>query len=423
MRKPLAGHLSAAQRQRMVWAFQALGWFFIIMIIGGVVVRVTNSVARVNDPFKGDAIQNPAFPSLTYGIQVFGWWDSGFFGYQLDSVSILRFNTIKQSFAWRDLEPIQGVWAFAESDRIMGEAESRSLKVVARLGQIPAWAAEDSDFLSTEEKDAPPRSLDEWSNYCTTIATRYKGRIMAYQVWNEPNLTREWGSLPPNAADYVTVLGVCSNAIRQADPQAKIISAGLAPTGTNDPNVATPDDVYLDAMYRAGFQQYVDVVGVHAPGYSAPSYGPDDAEREGRGRWFSFRRVEDLRKIMIAHGDEARQMAILEMGYTTDPIHPDYAWFAVTEEQRAEYMVEAFTYMKDHWRPWIGLVSVIYMQNPLWSRDTEEYWWSISTLDRFHTEAYMALAQMPKYCDDTVLEAWEPNAKEEDYLDDLNACP
>lgn len=386
------------------------------LFLGGLAVYSLQS----RDPFAGDQVSK-AFPSLTYSIQVFGWWDNGQFGYQMDTVNMLGFNTIKQGFAWSDLETVPNEWDFTQADRIMNEAESRNLKVIARLGQVPMWALT-SDQQSNESIDTPPNDLSLWANYCMTLATRYKGRIVGYQVWNEPNLSREWGNQRPDAAVYTALLKACSEVIRAIDPAAKIISAGLAPTGTND-DTATPDDVYLNAMYDAGFQQYVDAVGVHAPGFSAPSYGPDDAEREGRGRWASFRRPEDLRKIMVARGDAARQMAILEMGYTTDPIHPDYSWFAVTEEQREVYMLEAYAYMAEHWRPWVGLVSAIYMQKVGWDQNNEEYWWSLSTFDRYHSLALMSMMGMPKYCDDVVLAPGKEGALETEYLGNLKSCP
>lgn len=376
---------------------------------------------RPTDPFRGADITNPAFPSLTYSIQVFGWWDTGYFGYQMDTVNMLGFNTIKQTFAWRDLEPLPGRWDFTQADRILAEAERRGIRVVARLGQVPEWAAVGSR-QSDDDHDAPPDDLNAWAAYCGTLAARYRGRIVGYQVWNEPNLSREWGDQPPDAAGYTQLLAACSAAIRAADPSAKVISAGLAPTGTHDAT-AVPDDVFLDAMYRAGFQQHVDAVGVHAPGFSAPEYGPDDAERDGRGRWASFRRVEDLRKIMLLHNDSARQMAILEMGYTTDPIHPAYSWFAVTEEQRADYMLRAYDYIVRHWRPWVGLVSAIYLQKPGWDQSDEEYWWSLSTFDRYHSPALMAMMRMPKFCDDFVVPEGPLNATEEEYRGLVKSCP
>ena len=62
--------------------------------------------------------------------------------------------------------------------------------------------------------------MGAWGDYCGAIATRYAGRIAAYQIWNEPNLAREWGGHSPSAGEYVELLRVCSEAIRAADPQA-----------------------------------------------------------------------------------------------------------------------------------------------------------------------------------------------------------
>lgn len=363
------------------------------------------------DPFAADAVTNPAFTSLTYGIQAFLWWDGGEVGLMLDWVRQMRFSHVKQTFAWRDLEPERGVWTFTESDRIVfEEVEPRNLHIVARLGKTPAWAIDDPNFEYHDDNDRPPTDTAAWANYCATVASRYKGRIVAYQIWNEPNLSREWGGLEPNAAGYTELLKPCSEAIRAADPDAKIISAGLAPTGTYDA-LAHPDDIFLDAMYRSGFQQYIDAVGVHAPGYGQPpEYGPDDAERDGRHRFMSFRRVEDLRKIMIQYGDAARQMAILEIGWTTDPINPDYAWQRVTEEQQAEYIRGAYEYAAQHWRPWVGLMSAIYLPKPVWTENDEEYWWSITVPGTTFTRpAFAALVQMPKYCGDQTARAFRPD--------------
>jgi hypothetical protein len=255
------------------------------------------------------------------------------------------------------------------------------------------------------------------------VASRYRGRIAAYQIWNEPNLAREWGNQEPDAEAYVDMLAACSQAIRDADPDAILISAGLSPTGNHDA-IAHRDDLYFQAMYAADFQQYVDVVGMHAPGYTVPSYGPDDAERDGKGRWATFRRVEDLRKIMIANGDAARQVAILEFGWTLDPgIHPDYAWFAVPDEAtQAQYLVEAYQYAAEHWRPWVGLMSVIYISDPSWTEQDEEYWWGITTAEGYVRQSYMDLANMAKYCGERIIPARAPNSPEALGLVPVDPC-
>jgi hypothetical protein len=363
------------------------------------------------DPFAGDQVTDPPFTSLTYGVQGFLWWDETAASLQLEWTRLMVFSHFKQIFAWEDIEPARGVWDFSRADEIVAEAEAKGVKLVARLTEAPDWALVDQLAAQPDGEmpdwvvDSPPDNPADFGTYCGTLAARYRGRIAAWQLWNEANLAREWGGRVPNAAEFVQLLQACSVAIRVADPDAILISGGLSPTETWTEQ-ATPDDMFFQQMYDAGFQRYVDVVGVHAPGYDQPpEVSPDEAVALGSRRAFTFRRVEDLRRIMVRNGDGARQMAILEMGWTTDPgTNPDYAWFAVDEATQADYFVRAFRYAADHWRPWMGLMSIIYLGNPEWTPAAEEYWWSVMTLD-FARPAYFELANMQKDCGERIIPA------------------
>jgi hypothetical protein len=361
-----------------------------------------------SDAFLGFRVVDSPFTSLTYGIQAFLWWDTGQAGLHMDWIQQMVFSHVKQTFAWEDIEPQPGAWDFERSDVLISELERRSLKVVARLTDTPSWAYGNRE-PTAGVVDTPADRLEDWANYCRVVAEHYRGRIAAYQIWNEPNLSREWGGQVPDPAGYVALLRVCSEAIRAADPDAILISAGLAPTGDYT-NEAWPDDLYFQQMYDHGFQQYVDVVGVHAPGYTAPEVDPADAP--GGNRFFSFRRVEDMRRIMVANGDAAHQMAILEMGWTTDPLHSDMQWFAVDEAAQARYFVEGYRYIAEHWRPWVGLVSAIYIANPAWTEENEEYWWAITRAEGYTRPAYIDLANMEKYCGDDFRPARDPSSPE-----------
>lgn len=383
-----------------------------LVILLGVMIERFNAFDA--DPFRAAAVTDAPFTSLTYAVHTFLWWDEHQANIHLDWARLMVFSHVKQVFAWEDIEVERGRWDFARADEILDGVEARGLKLVARLSDAPEWAhpaiegEKDVDYI-----DAPPADFADYAAYCGAVAERYRGRIAAYQIWNEPNLAREWGNRPPNAAEYVQLLEACSTAIRAADPEAIVISAGLAPTGTCC-EIARPDDVYLREMYAAGFQQYVDVLGVHAPGYSAPELSPDEAEANGSLRFFSFRRVEDMRRIMIAHGDAARQMAILEMGWTTDTegVHPDYSWYAVDEETQADYLVRAYAYAAQHWRPWVGLMTTIYIADPEWTADDEQYWFSITAPNGRTKPAFVALANMAKFCGARVIPERAPDSPE-----------
>jgi hypothetical protein len=93
---------------------------------------------------------------------------------------------------------------------------------------------------------------------------------------------------------------------------------------------------------------------------------------------YTFRYPEDIRALMLANGDGDKQIAITEMGWTSDQVNPNYAWYAVTEQQKADYLVRAYQYAKAHWSPWIGLMSAIYIADPGWTEKDEQYWWAIT---------------------------------------------
>ncbi len=371
-----------------------------------------------------DAITARAFPSLTYGVHAFLWWNETMRTLDLDNIRLMAFTHVKQRFSWSNVEPLPGEWHWDKADGVVDEVEYRGLKLIARLDGPPDWALTGDP---ARDAAASPVDVDAWATFCGTLAVRYKGRIAGYQVWNEPNLRREWLDYPPNAAGYVRLLQTCAEAIRAADPDAVIMSAGLAPTGTLLPE-AIPDMDYLRQMYAAGVSPWFDVLGLNAPGYGAPpDLSPDDAEAAGRLRWMCFRHVEDMRGIMVAAGDAHKQVALLEVGWTTDTIHPDYAWHAVSEAQQAEYLVGAYRYAAEHWRPWVGLMVTIYIADIDWTPDDEEYWWAINVAGYDGgwkgRPAYYQLSVMERYIDDTVIPARDPGDPDAITVDPLPPRP
>ena len=69
---------------------------------------------------------------------------------------------------------------------------------------------------------------------------------------------------------------------------------------------------------------------------------------------------------MEDNGDQGKQVGIMEMGWTSDPRpNSPYQWHAVTEDEKAEYLVRALQFAKQNWNPWIGLMTIIYIPDPL----------------------------------------------------------
>ncbi len=340
--------------------------------------------------------------SPEYGMQVFLWWqEEEALQRDLQLVHDAGFGWIKQHVGWRDVEgAAKGAFNWYFTDRIVADAEQLGLNVLFRLDREPVWTVPPE---GTHADNGPPENPQDFGDFCHALAGRYRGRVRAYQVWNEPNLAREWGGWVPDPVGYVELLRACYIGIKTADPDALVISAGLAPTG-NGPPEAIPDVDYLIGMYEAGAAPYFDLLGVNAPGYKAPpEMSPDEVvanDRYGGQRFFCFRHVEDAREIMLRYGDGDKQVAVLEVGWTTDPRSDSpYHWHAVTEEQQADYLVRAFCYAGEHWSPWIGLMTVISVADPRWTGEDEQYWWAITEPGWPETRvrpAYEALRDMEK---------------------------
>jgi len=330
-----------------------------------------------------------------YGVHTFVWWSPETRARDAQLAKDAGFAWVKEVFAWRNIEGAgKGIFDWAAADQVVQATNDRGLKIIARVDFQPAWARADG------ANNGPPDNYADYGDFLYAMAGRYRGRIQAYEIWNEPNLAREWGDRPPIAAEYVALLRVAYRRIKEADPSAMVITAGLAPTGTGLPH-AIPDVQYLREMYQAGVKSYFDVLGVHAPGYkAAPELSPSEVDNNpalGGQRFFCFRRVEDLRQVMVDNGDAGKQMAVLEFGWSSDPRPGSpYNWHAVSEETKADYIVRAYQWARDHWSPWMGVMIVLSIADPAWTENDEQYWWAITNPDGTTRPAYDAIRSAPK---------------------------
>jgi polysaccharide biosynthesis protein PslG len=324
--------------------------------------------------------------SPEYGMNVFVWGNPSTTDRDLGRVRDAGFTWQKTLFMWKQIEPVRGQFNFTESDRIIRQSAAAGIKVIARLDFQPGWARRDGAH------NGPPDNYDDFGRFVAELVKRYRtdspiGTLHAIEVWNEPNLAREWANMPVNetqAADYVRLLKVAYEAAKAEDPNVVIISAGLSPTGWSD-DTARPDDLYLNWMYDAGAKAYFDVLGAHGPGFKAPpNVSPEEAASSpvyGGHRSFTFRRVEDLRQIMVERGDANKQIWLLEFGWTTDLVNPAYAWHRVSPEEHGEYLVAAYRWANQNWAPWIGVMCLWTLPDPSWGPEREEQWWAVGNPD------------------------------------------
>ena len=109
------------------------------------------------------------------------------------------------------------------------------------------------------------------------------------EVWNEPNIDREWPAASINGANYTQMLAAAYNGIKSRRPETLVISGAPAPTGffgsAGCGSGGCNDDVFMQQMAQAGAGQYLDCVGLH---YNEGIVPPTQAGGDPRGEYPTY---------------------------------------------------------------------------------------------------------------------------------------
>ena len=262
---------------------------------------------------------------------------------------------IKQQFSWEEIEPQhKGEFDWAKYDRIVDLADRYGLQIIARLDRPPDWTRQNNQF-----KTRPPDDFEDYGDFVYEFVRRYKGRVGYIQIWNEPNLTAEWGFERVDAVVYTRLLEVAYRRAKEADPEVVVLSGPLAITLEDASMRGNHNDlVFLEQMYRAGAGDYFDILSANAFGLDRPPEDPPAPDV------LNYRRVELQRAIMERYGDEDKPIWINEYGWNAPPAgFPEdlLTWERVTEAEQAEWTVRGITWGREHW-PWLGVVNIWYFR-------------------------------------------------------------
>ena len=270
------------------------------------------------------------------------------------------FKWIRQEFPWEDIEiEARGVFrdhrqgrdvsSWEKYDLIVDLGEEYGIGIIARLDNPPAWSRAEGNEGGTL---APPDDYADYGDFVYAVVSRYKGRIKYYQIWNEPNIYPEWGEAPVNPEAYTELLKVGYTRAKEADPEAVILSAGLAPT-TEMTERNLEDLVFLQRMYDAGAKDYFDILSVQ--GYGLWNGPTDQRVHPDRA---NFSRVLLVRELMVRNGDAHKPIWASEVGWNALP--RDFEGFPyygrVSEELQAEYSASAYRLAQAEW-PWMGVMN------------------------------------------------------------------
>ncbi len=320
----------------------------------------------------------------------------------------MGFNWVKQQIEWRVFEGSQGGIDFGSSDGIVNAANASGINLLFSIVNAPAWAREPGHDGSV---GGPPADPATYAAFVGAVAGKYCGSALkAIEVWNEQNLHYEWGNKPLNPSEYVALLAPAYAAIKGACPSMYVISGAPTPAGNNPP-YAMDDFAYLEAMFAAGANNYLDGVGAHPSGYNVPPSstweGACEAIRVSGNSFngacdsphhsWSFRStMEGYRNIMNVYGASDKLVWPTEFGWAAGgAFNPAYAYANDNSfEEQAEWTAEAYTMMRN-WG-WVGPAILWNLNFRVVANGTEKAQWGIVGPSWEPLPVYNALKAMPK---------------------------
>ena len=287
--------------------------------------------------------------SARMGIQVYYNYDVPGWDRILRRLAGLRVGWIKLQASWKWLQP-NSAGQFDQSFRLfqlhVQEADKRGFKILISIAKAPDWTRH-----TDRSEDGPPDDLNHFRWFIHSLLEKVGPNIDAVEIWNEPNLKREWtGPRPISGASYMELFRVGYDAVRAYSPNIAVVTAGLAPTG-NHGGISVDDREFLRQMYQTGLAGYSDVkIGVHPYSWGNPPdfLCCDNVEGQGwddKPQFFFLQTIYDYTNIIAAQGDDA-PMWVTEFGWATWEDYPSEApeiWMAYNSAfDQSDYALRAF---------------------------------------------------------------------------------
>ncbi|WP_426191547.1 endo-1,4-beta-xylanase [Massilia sp. DWR3-1-1] len=228
---------------------------------------------------------------------------------------------------WYQIEPQRGSFDFSEFDEQVAGATARKIELMYTFGQTPRWASArpDEKGNSGAGAAAEPADMADWATYVRTVATRYKGRIGAYEVMNEPRVPEAMKSWSPgffsgSVSKLAEMTRIVAEEVHKADPAAKIVC----------PSFDGFDGLKrLDTFLGTGAGKHCDIIGFHY-------YLPHHTIKELRDM------VQETHRIATRHGlgklpiwDTETGVLIAEAGFNLKPQYPNGAFSKMFDSAEA----------------------------------------------------------------------------------------
>lgn len=165
--------------------------------------------------------------------------------------------------SWKDIHLGPNRYDWSRLDYLVNLYSDRNILYV--FAATPRWLAKDPDAPHYAPWLGPgsnslPYDIDEWNKFVWMVSKRYRGKINAYEIWNEPQLADfMYPYDAKNINALVTMTKRAYNTIKSNDKAAIVVSASVLPRISSGGMKRA--ERYLKSLKKGGWP--VDRVSCH----------------------------------------------------------------------------------------------------------------------------------------------------------------
>jgi hypothetical protein len=242
---------------------------------------------------------------------------------------------------WDQINTEPGVYDWSLLDRVVANAEATGAKeIVYVLGSTPLWAAKyptaDFEYYYGPGTASVPANLEDWRTWVRAVAERYKGRITAYQPWNEANLKAFfYAGAEDSPRAMADLTWAAQGVLNEVDPQATLTTASSTVIQTKN---------YVNRSWFAGYMAALRARAVRPDSIAVHLY-PWLKQGPGNGTLKQRERGLGLAKQVIANNGFAKlPIWDTEMNYGNQ--RPSNPWPKVKYSQNkgSAYLAQTYLY-------------------------------------------------------------------------------
>jgi hypothetical protein len=242
---------------------------------------------------------------------------------------------VRLMIPWAGAEPVQNQFDWTNVDRTVNAAVARNMAVIGIINASPAWAV----APGVPAISGRPASPAQYADFCEKVAARYRGKVSAYEVWNEPNGAQFFAPVP-DPPGYTELLKAAYPKIKAADPNATVIGGVVGSVVDWGTWLINPVS-FVQQMYDAGAKNFMDALSFHPYHYSvkfSDGYAIANSPLD---------QTVALRRIMVANGDASKKIWATEYG---EPMT------ATDEAGQAAYIMDLITKWQE--MPYTGPIMI-----------------------------------------------------------------